>query len=70
MYSSNSIFALTREASKTLGKMTINGALVAADLGVLVGGGLNLHYDGRLKQFMKLKDDSKVNLVQVAWFAE
>ncbi len=70
IYTSNSIFALTRKASNTAGKMTINGSIVASDVGVLVGGGLNLHYDQRLKTFLNIKDDSKVLLVQVAWFSE
>lgn len=70
LYTNNSIFALTRSSGKSQGKMTVNGAFVAADLGILVPGGLNLHYDARLKQFMKLKDDSKVFMDQVAWFAQ
>ncbi len=70
IYTSNSIFALTRKASNTLGKMTINGSIVAADVGVLVGGGLNLHYDQRLKTFLNIKDDSKVLLVQTSWYSE
>lgn len=70
LYTNNSIFTLTRKASKTGGKMEVNGALVAADVGVLVGGGLNLNYDQRLKSFLKIKDDSKVAMAQLAWYSQ
>lgn len=69
IYTSNSIFTLSRGARKTMGKMTVNGALVAADIGVLVGNGLNLNYDKRLKEFLKIEDDSEIMLVQGSWYA-
>jgi Tfp pilus assembly protein PilX len=70
LYTNNSIFTLTRKSSKTNGFMVVNGALVAADIGVLSGGGLYLYYDQRLKTFLKIKDDSKVTMAQIAWFSE
>lgn len=70
LYTNNSIFTLTRSSSKTGGKMTINGAVVAADVGILTPQGLNLHYDQRLKSFLKIKDASLVNLAGVSWYAE
>ncbi len=70
MYTNNSIFALSRKASNTTGKMIVNGSIVAADIGMLVGNGLNLNYDQRLKDFLKLQDDSEIGLAQVGWFAE
>lgn len=70
LYTNNSIFTLTRSASKTGGKMTMNGAMVAADVGVLVANGLDLRYDQRLKSFLKIKDDSNVGMATVAWYAE
>jgi hypothetical protein len=50
--------------------MLINGSLVAADLGVLVPGGLQLNYDSRLKQFLKVKDNSKIAKVNLMWTTE
>jgi Tfp pilus assembly protein PilX len=70
LYTNNSIFTLTRSSSKTGGKMTINGAVVAADVGMLAPKGLNLHYDPRLKSFLKIKDASLVSLSGVSWYAE
>lgn len=70
VYTNNSIFTLSRMASKTQGRMTVNGALVASDLGVLVGNGLNLNYDQRLKTYLKVKDDSKMVMVRGSWYAK
>ncbi|MEW6051830.1 MAG: PilX N-terminal domain-containing pilus assembly protein [Candidatus Zixiibacteriota bacterium] len=70
MYTNNSIFALTRSTSKNGGKMIVNGAMVAADVGVLVPNSLKLNYDQRLKTFLKIKDDSKVAMDQSAWYSE
>ncbi|RME21006.1 MAG: hypothetical protein D6800_12565, partial [Candidatus Zixiibacteriota bacterium] len=70
LYTNNSIFTLARKASNTQGKMLVNGALVAADLGILAGNGLQLNYDQRLKNFLKIKDDSKITLTRVAWYSE
>ncbi len=70
MYTNNSIFALSRKASNTTGKMIVNGSIVAADIGMLVGNGLNLNYDQRLKNFMKLQDDSEIGIAQVSWYAQ
>ena len=51
-----------------------NGAMVAADVGVLVPGnggvGLQLSYDQRLKEFLKIKDTSKILMVQEMWSTE
>ena len=70
LYTNNSIFTLTRSVSKTGGKMAVNGAVVAADVGILAANGLALSYDSRLKAFLKIKDDSKIAMAQSAWFAE
>ncbi len=70
LYTNNSIFTLSRSSSKTGGKMTINGAVVAADVGILAAQGLALSYDSRMKSFLKIKDDSSVGLATVAWYAE
>ncbi len=70
MYSSNSIFTLARSAGKTGGKMTVNGSIVAADVGILVATALKINYDQRLKSFLKIKDNSKVAVAQASWIAE
>ncbi len=70
LYTNNSIFTLSRKASNTTGKMIVNGSIVAADIGMLVGNGLNLNYDQRMKDFLKIQDNSSIALTQVAWYAE
>jgi len=74
LYTNNSIFTLARRDSKMEGQMQINGAIVAADLGVLVPGnggvGLQLNYDQRLKEFLKVKDPSKVVMIREMWTTE
>lgn len=69
LYTNNSIFTLTRSASKTGGTMTVNGALVASDVGVLTPYGLQLNYDQRLRSYLKIKDNSKVEITQVFWYS-
>ncbi|MBL8842623.1 MAG: hypothetical protein JNL90_13975 [Planctomycetes bacterium] len=60
LYTNNSAFALVRDDSVYGGQMTLNGALVAADTGVLVPGngtlGLQLNYDARLASKLNLTD--------------
>lgn len=70
LYTNNSIFAMARTSSNTLGDLTINGSLVASDIGVLAGNSLNLNYDARLKSFMKINDDTEVGIQQIAWYAQ
>jgi hypothetical protein len=71
LYSTNAIFAITRSYSRhgshTEGAMTIRGAIICPDLGVLVpgNGGINdkalvLKYDRRVSDFMQLEDVSQV----------
>ncbi|HXF49438.1 MAG TPA: hypothetical protein VNL73_08460 [Verrucomicrobiae bacterium] len=63
LYTNNSIYGISRPASKTGGTMQVNGAIVAADVGLLVTNGLQMNYDGRLKSFLKIKDNSKIALI-------
>ncbi|MFQ5658292.1 MAG: hypothetical protein ACE5G5_12180, partial [Candidatus Methylomirabilales bacterium] len=71
LYSNNAVFALARKASNAQGQLLLNGAMVAADMGVLVPGnggvGLQLYYDQRISTLLKLKDPSQVSLVRRAW---
>jgi Tfp pilus assembly protein PilX len=73
LYSSNAVFALTRKDTNTNGTMRLNGAMVSADVGVLVPGtdaagfGLQLNYDQRISTLLKLKDPELVRLVRRAW---
>jgi hypothetical protein len=45
LYSSNAIFTLARQRDNSGGQLTINGGMVAADVGMLAAGGLHLNYD-------------------------
>lgn len=73
LYSSDAVVALARKESKTKGRMRLNGAMVAADIGVLVPGtdaagfGLQLNYDQRISTLLTLKDPEQVRLVRRAW---
>ena len=74
LYTNNSIFALTYARTKSQGRMTLNGGLVAADLGVLVTGtagtslGLELNYDERTSNLLKIYDPEEFILVRkVGW---
>ncbi len=71
MYTNNALFNMSRRKSKTNGQMIVNGSIVAADTGILVPGnggvGLQLNYDQRLKQFLKIKDSQVVDLVRKAF---
>ena len=73
LYSSNAIFALSRTDANTDGTMTVNGAMVAADMGVLVPGenadgfGLELNYDQRVANMLKIKNPEAVRLARRAW---
>jgi Tfp pilus assembly protein PilX len=73
LYSSNAIFALSRTDANTGGTMTVNGAMVSADMGVLVPGenadgfGLELNYDKRVANMLRLKDPEAVRLARRAW---
>ena len=70
LYTNNSIFALARSGSKSKGIMDVNGSLVSADMGILTAGGLNLNYDTRLKEFLKIKDDSDVEFTRLGWYEQ
>ncbi len=73
LYSSNAIFALSRTDASTDGTMTVNGAMVAADMGVLVPGenadgfGLELNYDQRVANMLKIRNPEAVRLARRAW---
>ncbi|NUM54385.1 MAG: hypothetical protein HUU46_12125 [Candidatus Hydrogenedentes bacterium] len=72
LYSNNSIFAITRSSgrhnSNTRGRMVIRGGVVSADLGVLVPGpdfsaprtALQLYYDKRVANFLRVEDTTRV----------
>lgn len=66
LYTNNSIFGIVGKATPALGSMILNGALVAADVGLLVPGnggtGLFLNYDKRGKGLLKLKDGERVTI--------
>jgi hypothetical protein len=64
LYTDSAVFTLARSASKTAGQLTINGALVARDTGILAGGHLEINYDQRVKQLLQVRDTSKVLLSQ------
>ncbi|MBI2435619.1 MAG: hypothetical protein HYV26_22420 [Candidatus Hydrogenedentes bacterium] len=79
LYSNNSIFnicrSFTRHNSNTLGRMSIRGGVVAADLGMFVpgtgsGAGLSLLYDPRVQRFLQIRDTTNVQLTRMAFYFE
>ncbi len=65
MYSSNAMFSITHRESQIEGSSVVNGAIIAADTGILSPGsennsknpdnpGLRLHYDSRLRNLLNL----------------
>ncbi|HRK33097.1 MAG TPA: hypothetical protein PLJ47_00780 [Candidatus Hydrogenedentes bacterium] len=72
LYSNNSIFAITRSSgrhnSNTRGRMTVRGGIVSADLGIFVPGpdfseprtALQLYYDKRVANFLRVEDTTRV----------
>ena len=79
LYTNNSIFMMSRghnnwtqgsEVRSGGGKMIVNGAIVAADLAMLVAGqdnnsysrGLRLNYDERTSQYLTIEDTTSVTL--------
>jgi len=79
LYSNNSIFAITRSSgrhkSNTRGQMRIRGSVISADLGVLVPGpdfsvprdALDLYYDKRVADFMRVEDTTQVAFMRLAY---
>jgi hypothetical protein len=48
--------------------MEVNGAIVAADVGLLVSNGLNLNYDRRPKDLLKIESaEGSVTIVRRLW---
>jgi hypothetical protein len=59
LYTNNAIFLVVARSSKYGGQAVINGGLVGADLGILVAGGLQVNYDERHKESIRLREDKK-----------
>lgn len=82
LYSNNSIFGITRSSdrhkSNTRGRMVIRGSIVAADLGMLVPGpdfsvpreALDLFYDRRVADFLRVEDTRQVQFSRLVYRVE
>jgi hypothetical protein len=49
--------------------MIVNGALIAADTGILAIGSLQVNYDANTAQYINVRDTNSVSL-QVGWVVE
>ncbi len=69
MYSSNSIFGMVpgRNQPGVDGKLIVNGALVAADIGLLAPKGIQVNYDKRNRDLIKVQDDRKLTMRRSLW---
>ena len=69
LYSNNSIFGIVadRNAPTTNGKLTLNGGIVAADIGLLAPRGTTINFDGRGKDLVDISDDSRLEITRLLW---
>lgn len=69
IYSNNSIFGIigARNADGTLGKLAIEGAVVAADVGLLAPVDLRIHYDSRGKALLDILSTGQMTIRNVLW---
>ncbi|MEL6903902.1 MAG: hypothetical protein AAFU73_23565 [Planctomycetota bacterium] len=71
LYSSNSIFGLVKRSSSMDGRMTVNGGVVAPDLGLLAASGFRVNYDERLSSELELAGDTqRVRMRARLWLGE
>lgn len=66
-YTSNAMIFAARGQNRDSGNSRIefNGSVVAADTGILSGGGLKLNYDVRTRAYLNIEDNSEVELYTV-----
>lgn len=64
LYSANSVFGMIPKGKipGLDGRLTINGALLAADIGLLAPTALRIHYDSRGKSVLDVRSDDKLTL--------
>lgn len=82
LYSNNSIFCITRSSgrhnSNTRGRMVVRGGIVSADLGMFVPGpdfsaprtALQLYYDKRVANFLRVEDTTRVTFRRLTYRPE
>lgn len=64
LYTANSIFGIvsSRNPNTRNARLVVNGAIVAADIGLLAGQGIRVHYDARAAQLLDIVYDSQLSL--------
>lgn len=69
LYSNNSIFGIIPARNKrgVDGRMIVNGAIVAADIGLLAPRGLQMNYDARGRGLLNLTSDREVTIRRQLW---
>jgi hypothetical protein len=79
LYTANATFELARKKSDSDGKITIQGALVSGDIGILAAGGNNvlsgtgyagpyIRYDARLANFVGVASTATgINVIRMTW---
>lgn len=69
LYSNNSIFGIipVRNAKGLQGEMILNGAIVAADLGLLSPKSFKLNYDPRGRDILNIASDNVITLKRILW---
>jgi len=71
LYSNNAIFSIAkskgRHNSNQYGEMILRGAIISADLGMLVPGGLDVLYDRRVRDLLNLEDTLNVDLTRLVF---
>jgi hypothetical protein len=71
VYTNNAIMSLARKENTSAGQILVNGALVAADTGILAPGdggvGLQLNYDAATARFLHVTDPTTVDIRTVLY---
>jgi hypothetical protein len=74
LYSNNSIFGIVGKSGKMRGRLIVNGAILAPDIGLLIPGdghsaGLSLQFDERTSHHLTLKSEENITLRRTLWVA-
>lgn len=71
LYSSNSIFGLIpkSDAPGVDGRMRVNGAIIAPDIGLLSPGSMELNFDRRGRNQIKVRSTSRLSIQRRLWAA-
>ncbi len=65
LYSANSLFGVVPIGDGTDGRLSVNGAVIGADVGLLGPRGTRILYDGRGKDLLDIRDPARVGIFRM-----